>query len=235
MTEPFRLAPSHERPTLLLGLIGFTEYEQQAIAAQLLPGGEVHWEIISDLADSDALLAYGGRSRVVGTGEVLVDSAKFGHAPVRLTLPKLDRPIAFSSPLADPDFKPAWTFDASPMSLLRMLAKFSRWLHTRVAFFHLANLMIQNAPKLHGSHVYHVVGADDRLIAVVNLHDQTGVLPDAGLADFERALWLPRAESAASIPEGFATRDTQDLIWEFSTRTGCNLMPARFPRRPIHQ
>ena len=235
MTEPFHLAPSEDRPTLLLGLIGFSEEEQQAIAAQLLPSGEVRWEIISDLTEADAWLGYGGRTRLVANDQVLVDAAQFGNTPVRLTLPKLDRPIAFSTPLADQNFKPAWTFDLSPMSLLRMLAKFSRWLHTRVALLHLANLMIQNAPKLHGRRAYHVVGADHRLIAVVNLHDQTGVLPDASLADLERALWLPHAGSASVIPEGFATRNTQDLIWEFSTRTGCNLMPARFPRRPIHR
>jgi hypothetical protein len=232
LTKPFRLAPSHERPALLLGLIGFSEEERQAIAAQLLPGGELQWEI-SDVADADAWLVHGARTRVVATGEVVVDAAQSGDAPVRLSLPKLDRPIAFSKPLAEQEFRPAWTFDQSPMSLLRMLAKFSRWLHTRLALLHVANVMIQNAPKVRRSRVYHVMGTDHRLLAVVDLHNQTGVSPEATMADIESALWLPRPESAAIIPEEFATRDTPELIWEFSTRTGRNLLPARFRRAPI--
>lgn len=219
------------KPVLTLGLIGFAPLESQRIV-QLAKEGPVRgiqWSL-GDFADSDAWLASGARTRVLAHDEVAVDAcgSASGEAAVRFWLPKVDRPIAFSRPFACKDFEPACSFDAnSASSVLIVLAKFANWLRPRAVLLYLADLLTRHAGHMRKSRVYHVM-AGHRLVAVVDLKGDVGVLPDVSLAEIAKAAWLPRPDSAAYIPDNFARRGTRELLWEYATRTERDLLPASF-------
>lgn len=232
-SSPLRLAASAVRPVLVLGLVGFTAEEQARIERQVnvTPVGGVHWRVGS-FSEADAWLACGERARLPADDEVIVESPAADSPAVRLWLPQVDRPIAFSRPLPSQDFEPACVFDGSQTSLVITLAKFTRWLRPRTALLCLTDLLTRDAAKTRRSRVYHVMG-DNRLVAVVDLKGDIGVLPEATLGDIARASWVPRPDAARYVPDSFVRRNTRELLWEFAGRTDRDLLPAHYRTRPV--
>jgi hypothetical protein len=217
------------RPVLMLGLVGFTHEESRRIQSQLrlAPAiGGVQWRI-GAFAGADAWLVNGARARLLAEDEVEVDSPP-PDSPVRFWLPEVDRPIAFSVPLGSREFEPACTFDAaSDSSLYILLAKFSQWLRPRAMLLCVVDLLVRQAGEIRKSRVYHLM-AENRLVGVVDLKREIGVLPEATLAELARAAWSPRPDAAAYIPENFSKGGTSELLWEFAGRTRRELLPARY-------
>jgi hypothetical protein len=63
---------------------------------------------------------------------------------------------------------------------------------------------------------------------VVNLQGEVGVLPTAGPADFEDAIWTPRPAAAGDIPEQFVRASLSQLMWQYALRTTRDLLPKRY-------
>lgn len=234
MSSPLHFSASAQRPVLVLGLIGFTSQERHRIQSQLeiAPVGGVQWRI-GNFADANGWLASGERTRVIADDEVVVDAGDADAKPVRLWLPQVDRPIAFSRPFASSEFDPAVSFELnSNTSLLIVLAKLSQWLRPQAMLLYLADLLVQNAGRMRKSRVYHLM-QQWRLIGVVDLQGHIGVLPEATLGDIAGASWLPRPDSASYVPENFARRGTRELLWEFAGRSERDLLPARYREMPI--
>ncbi|MEJ6020936.1 hypothetical protein [Ramlibacter sp. PS4R-6] len=231
---PFFAPPA--RPVLYLGLVGFTPAETRLIESQLelAPVGGVHW-VLAPFAGADAWMINGARTHVLAPDEVCVAAASPAEDSVRLRLAEVDRPVAFSRPLADADFEPACTFELSSVSsLVILLAKFSQWLRPRAMLLALADLLTLHAANIRRrSRVWHLT-CDNRLVGVVDLQGDIGVLPDATLGDLARASWLPRPDAAGYVPDNFARKSIAGLLWEYAGRTQRDLLPARYRESPIH-
>jgi hypothetical protein len=65
-----------------------------------------------------------------------------------------------------------------------------------------------------------------RLLAVVNMHGDVGVLPGTGADEFENADW--RRCTSARIPEVLARVSMSQLMWQYSVRTERDLLPPHY-------
>src|SRR6185369_5034972 len=174
------------------------------------------WQL-GKFADADAWMVNGARVQVLLDGTVRVASGEPGGRSVHLDLYDVDRPVAFSVPLAPRHFEPLYTFDpGSPTSVRTVLEKFEGWMRPFVAQFCLASLILEQERVLRPG--IHHVSAEDRLIAVVNMQGETGVLPTTNPVDFENAMW-ERHSAPSSIPEHFVRASLAQLMWQFAVRT----------------
>lgn len=219
---------SIELPVLRLGLAGFSA-EQQERLAQWLPNavsGVLSWQL-SKFSDADAWWVHGGRVQRLADGTLRVASGIPAGRSVHLNPAEVDRPMAFSIPLATRDFEPVYRFELeSEASMNKLLARFEAWLRPMAAQFCLASHVIENEAAL-GSGVYHV-STGGTLLAVVDLQGEVGVLPTAGPMDFETAIWAHRPHSAGAIPEGFVRASLSQLMWQYAVRTSRDVLPRRY-------
>jgi hypothetical protein len=219
---------SIELPVLRLGLAGFSAEQQERLGTWLPKAlsGALSWQP-SKFSDADAWWIHGGRVQQLGDGTLRVASGVPGGRSIQLNMAEIDRPVAFSIPLAQRDFEPVYRFEAdSEASMNKVLARFEAWLRPLAAQFCLASHIIEHETAL-GSGIYHV-STGGTLLAVVNLQGEVGVLPTAGPADFENAMWAHRPHSAGAIPEGFVKASLSQLMWQYAVRTSRDVLPKRY-------
>ena len=230
---------SIEIPVLRLGLAGFSVQQMAAMKGllqQCAPGRHA-WHI-GAFADADAWWLNGSRIQRVSEGTIRVLPAIPSERSLQLTLADVDRPVGISVPLAFSPSAPHYAFDPTSLPATDdVLEKFEAWLQPVAAQFSLAGRIIEQERVLGGG-VYHVV-LNERLLAVVDMHGETGVLPTAGPADFDDAIWVPQTGKGA-IPPSFARASLSELMWQYALRTTRDLLPKRYStgllyfRRPPH-
>jgi hypothetical protein len=120
--------------------VGFaTELQARlgAVMEKSMAGGMV-WEL-SRFSDADAWWVNGSRTQLLPDGTVRVAAGAPAGRSIQLNLPEIDRPIAFSTPLAARNFEPVHRFDpASTASMSAVLGKMELWLRPLAAQFCLA-------------------------------------------------------------------------------------------------
>lgn len=217
-----------EFPVLRLGLAGFSVQYKQAIEAALqaaVPGG-VAWRL-DRLADADAWWVNGSKLLLRGDGTLRVGSGCPSEPAFYLNLREVDRPIAFSQPVAVQDIQPALTFAADSAAGMRaILEQFTESLMHVASQFCLAGRILQNEATL-GAGIYHV-SHEGVLLAVVNLQGEIGVSPKARPDDFDDATWSKRPAAAAGIPESFVRTSLSQLMWQYAVRTRQDVLPKRY-------
>lgn len=217
-----------EKPVLSVGLVGFTA-QQEARLNELVagPGPNVPSWKLGNFSDADAWWVNGSRTQVLPDGNLRIASGVPGGRSVKFSLAEIDRPIAFSEPLAPAGFEPAYRFDMDvTASMHQVLMKFGHWLRPLASQFCLASQLIGREKEL-GSRVYHV-SVGGRLLAVVDLQGDVGVLPTAAPTDFDHAEWRARPESARYVPESFRRVSMSELVWQYAVRSSRDLLPVRY-------
>lgn len=218
---------SIELPVLRLGLAGFTVEQKAELNAMLqrsAPGRHV-WQI-GPFNDADAWWLNGSRSQRVSAATIRITPAIPSERSLQLNVGEVDRPIGFSVPLAFPPLQSSYTFDpVSLPSVNRVLEKFETWLQPVAAQFSLAGRIIEHESVL-SSGVYQVM-LNGRLLAVVDMHGGIGVLPGAGPADFDDAMWV-RQSGPTQIPESFVRTSLSELMWQYAVRTARDVLPKRY-------
>jgi hypothetical protein len=216
---------SIELPTLLLGLAGFSASQEESLRAALERSSSGTWQP-GKFADADGWWVNGARVQVLPDTTVRIAPGVPGSRSLHLDLHDVDRPIAFSLPLATRQLEPLFTFDAdSPGSVAAILEKFEGWLKPLMAQFCLASRILEQETVL-GTGVHHV-SVNGRLIAVVDMRGEIGVLPTAGPLDFDDAIWH-RLPEAAAIPDHFVRISLSQLMWQFAQRTARDVLPKRY-------
>jgi len=226
---------SLELPVLRLGLAGFSSEQQQHLAQVLAAAGTpagMSWEM-GRFSEADAWWINGARTQLLADGTLRVASGVPAGRSTQLNLAEIDRPVAFAQPLAPRNFEPALSFDASSKpSVEQVLARMEGWLRPLVAQFCLASQIIEQESVL-GSGIYHVT-AGGKLLAVVNLRGDVGVLPTADPTEFEDAMWNHRPATAAMVPETFVRTSLSQLMWQYALRTQRDLLPKRYRSGPLY-
>jgi hypothetical protein len=219
---------------LRLGLAGFPADQQTLINDFLAHAGSagLGWRL-DIFPDADAWWVNGSRTQPLPDGTVRIASGLPAGRSLQLNLPEIDRPVAFSVPLAHNNFRPVHQFDIhSAPSMHQVLGHFQGWLRPVAAQFCLASHIIEHESVL-GSGIYHV-RANDVLLAVVNLQGEVGVLPTAGPTDFEDAMWVAQPAGAKSIPEAFVRTSLSQLMWQYALRTTRDVLPKRYRTRLLY-
>ena len=215
-----------ELPVLRLGLAGFSATERSHIAAALPAAspGAAQWEI-ARVPDADAWWVSGARAKLLPGDIVQVAPGGPTERALRLHLPDVDRPVAFSLPLACEALVPAFSFDAgSRRSMGAVLEAFETWLAPLMTQFSLGSQIAEHEAAL-GSGVFDVC-ANGRLLAVVDMHGDVAVLPASIPADFEDAVWTRR--ETPGMPEPMKSVSMSQLMWQYSTRTQADLLPRHY-------
>jgi hypothetical protein len=223
-----------EVPVLRLGLAGFSEAQgRQALAAATGAGSaRARWEL-GAFADADAWWLEGSRTSLLPNQHLRVQPAEESDRPVQLALADVDRPVAFTLPLAAPGFKPAVTFQLSdPEAARQVLHRFSEWMQVMLAQFALASSIADHQPAL-GAGSWEVLRGSD-LLAVVDLKLGAGVMPGVTPKDFAEASWCIRNHGAVVIPSAYPRASVSEVMWRFAQRTARDLLPSHYRAQPLY-
>jgi hypothetical protein len=223
-----------EVPVLRLGLAGFAEAQQKAAdaAARAAGSARAQWQI-APFADADGWWLEGGRTLLMANGLLRVQPGVPSGRSIQLTLAEVDRPIAFTLPLAAAGFQPAVTFDlADRARSAAVLNQFAGWMQPILAQFCLASSMAQNAPTV-GAGSWEVLRRSE-LLAVVDLRLGAAVAPNACAADFVNASWCIRGHGDVVMPADFSRTSVSQLMWQYALRTERELLPPHYRQQPLY-
>lgn len=222
-----------ELPVFRLGVAGFSAEQSDRLGAALAGAapGPLAWEIRT-LAEADAWWVNGSRVQLLADHTLRVPPGFPTERALQLHLPDIDRPVAFSTPVACAEITPAYTFDAESVPSMAMaLEKFEAWLSPLAAQFSLASHIVEGEVAL-GRGVFEVI-LDGQMLAVVDMHGETGLLPGTSPMDFEDAEWR-RRDPSAGIPENFLRTSLSLLMWQYCTRTRRDLLPRHYRTSPLY-
>jgi hypothetical protein len=223
-----------EVPVLRLGLAGFTDAHQKLAgeAARAAVTERFRWEL-SAFPEADAWWLDGSRTLLLPNKHLRVQPAVPSARSVQLALADVDRPVAFTLPLAAPGFKPAVTFELQDKAgAQRALGQFAGWMQSMLAQFSLAASITDNQPTL-ASGSWEVLRGSD-LLAVVDLKLGAGVLPTATPQDFENACWCIREHGDVLIPTHFSRVSVSQLMWQYAQRSTRDLLPSHYRGQPLY-
>lgn len=223
-----------EVPGLRLGLAGFSEAQQQAAAetARAAATARSSWEVAS-FADADAWWLDGRRTMLLPNKHLRVQPAVPSGRSVQIALADVDRPVAFSLPLAAPDFKPAIRFALEErQAAVQVLHQFAGFMQTLLAQFCLAASISDKQPTL-GAGSWEVL-REGELVAVVDLKLGAAVDPTAGPADFDDATWCVREHGGVVIPVNWPRASISQLMWQYAQRTRRDLLPPHYRSKPLY-
>ena len=225
---------SIEVPVLRLGLAGCTEVQerQASEAAAAASSARARWEL-SAFADADAWWLEGSRTVLLPNEYLRVQPATASGRSVQLALADVDRPVAFSLPIAAPGFKPAVTFPLSDQgAAVRVLHQFSDWMKVMLSRFALASSITDNQPSL-GSGSWEVLRGSE-LLAVVDLKLGAGVMPGITHQDLAEGSWCIRNLGAVVIPGSYSRVSVSQLMWQYAQRTARDLLPPHYRTQALY-
>lgn len=226
---------SPEQPVLWLGLTGFTPEQTKHLDVLLakLPKGLAAWQA-GAFSEADAWLVSGEKSRLLSADSLKVLAGRPTERALQLNLAEVDRPIAFSLPLASSDLDPMYTFDpASAPSLYEVLRKIEVRLRSLRCQFVLGGQLIARETQLLPG-IYQV-SHHGTLLAVMDFHEwRIGISPDAEPQDFELARWDRRPLAARGVPEHFLPNSLSQLRWVYAQRTRRDVLPPRYRSKPVY-
>ena len=224
-----------DQPLLRLGLIGFSDADASAIAHAIgIPQeGWPLWQI-SDFEVADALCVDGQAVQALSGNSVQVRTYRPDLPTITLDPTQTKLPIAFTAPVPfglegveQVNFKDSHQLRIS-------LQRFEAWLRPMRAQFALGADLVAREQEL-AQGVYHVLGTNSQLVAVVNLLDwRVSMLPMARPIDFENANWVPRPSMAADMPPGFISMTVVELMWTYAVRTMQDVLPSRYRKDTVY-
>ncbi|MBK0392024.1 hypothetical protein [Ramlibacter algicola] len=218
-----------EIPSLRIGLIGFSQQQQDALHESLNEDTATRqaWEF-APAQEADALWINGARTQLLPEGLLRVASGIPSGRSTQLDPSSLNRPAAYAAPLPRA-FQPDIVFNLDPGSVAGVLRKFEQLLRPQIAQFCLASQILEQESAL-GSGVYRVERPrDGALIAVVDLRGDVGVFTSASAVDFDNAMWTALAQRTPDqIPAHFFRCSLSRLMWEYALRTTRDVLPRRY-------
>jgi hypothetical protein len=221
-----------ELPVFRLGLGGFSPDQEQLLRDALKNSASAQWLASDDLAGADGWWLNGSRVQLVGEQTIRVGVGGKPERSLDLYIPDVDRPLAFSQPIALRQLRPTCTFNpASAASLNSVLDKFEARLSPLAAQFCLASQLVEQQAAL-GAGVFDVI-LNGALVAVVDMRGEVGVLPTTGPADFEQTAWRRRA-GGLPIPGHFARTSLSQLMWQYAVRTQRDILPRHYRAGPLY-
>jgi hypothetical protein len=218
-------------PPLRIGFVGI-EQEQYFFTLLKTRSSLVEWER-SAVADADALWVAGLHAQRVRDGLVRVPSADARKPATLLNLEQVDRPVAFTLPLAIEDLPHAMTFDPRSVdSVTQAIRRFEATLLPLATQLALGREIAQRRGNL-TSPIYHL-SVRGALVAVIDLGGEIGLHPTLSPAALASAEWSGRPASARMAPEHFGRVSMGQLMWQYVNRTHEDLLPPKYRRGALY-
>jgi hypothetical protein len=224
-----------ELPVFQLGAAGFSAREREVIAESLgrLPTSWPPWKLVP-FAEADAWWICGRSVEPQPDGSINIAPGVANESALHLNLTSVDRPVAFSTPLAATEFEPRCLFsldnEAGMHSALHM---FGTWLQPVHAVYALGAMVMQRARTLRGT-VHHLNYRGTMLAMLDYRTGRVGVLPTAEPQELWRAEWDKRPALAQEMPRNFIGYTPAQLLWAYVRRTARDLLPARYRTETVH-
>lgn len=218
-----------DRPIFWLGLAGLSPQQRAALVAVLpsQPTSLPAWRV-AKFSEADAWCVSGVAARLNDDGTLTVTDSRSAESELLLKLDQVDRPLAFTTPLAAPEIEPLTTFEPESERAVRMvLKKFEVWLQPLRAQYFLGALLYQRLANL--PHAVYELTHQTVLLAVVDIPGRhIHYLSDASPVQLEQALWDQRAPGADAVPPRFKQAGLREVMWQFAQHSAANLLPETF-------
>jgi hypothetical protein len=218
-----------DRPIFWLGLAGLSPPQRAALVAVLpyQPTSLPAWRV-AKFSEADAWCVSGAAARLYDDGTLAVPDSRSAESELLLKLDHVDRPLAFTTPLAVPEMAPLTTFDPESEHAVRMvLKKFEvRLQHLRAQYF-LGALVYQRLGSL--PRVAYALTHQTILLAVVDIPRQRiDYLADASPVQLEQAQWNAHPPDPELLPPRFKRVELRELMWQFAQYSAADLLPTAF-------
>ncbi|MES2633329.1 MAG: hypothetical protein V4669_10185 [Pseudomonadota bacterium] len=220
-----------ELPVLRLGLAGFSAEQQDELSrlVAMVSTGPVSW-VLSSLDCADAWLVNGVKVLDLGDKRIRINPGLPKARSIQVHMTEMDRPIGFSRPVSVS--MPTFSFDfGSASSLGALLRKFEVWQSAIVAQVCLAAHIVEHQGALR-SGVFTLTRGSG-MLATVSMHGEITVLATAVPGDFESSVWR-RESGELQIPDNFVRTTMSQLMWQYATRTGKDLLPPHYRTGAIY-
>lgn len=218
-----------DRPIFWLGLAGLSPPQRVALTAVLprQPTSLSAWRV-AKFSEADAWCISGAAARLHDDGTLTVPDSRSAGSELLLKLDQVDRPVAFTTPVAAPEIEPLPTFEPESERAVRMvLKKFEASLQPlRVRYF-LGALLYQRLGSL--PRAVYALTHQTVLLAVVDIPKrQIHYLADASPVQLEQALWDPHAPGPEAMPPRFQQVGLPEVMWQFAQHSAADLLPEAF-------
>lgn len=223
-----------DRPIFWLGLAGLSPQQRAALLAVLPsePSSLPAWRV-AKFAEADAWCVSGAAARLHDDGTLTVPDSRSAESELLLKLDQVDRPLAFTTPLAAPEIEPLTTFEPESERAVRtVLKKFEAWLQPLRAQYFLGALLHQWIGRL--PHAVYELTHQTVLLAVVDIpRRRIDYLADVSPVQLEQALWDPRAPNPDAVPSSFKQVGLPAVMWQFAQHSAVDLLPVAFKTEAI--
>lgn len=217
------------RPIFWLGLAGLSPPQRAALVAVLpsQPTSLPAWRV-AKFSEADAWCISGAAARLHDDGTLTVPDSRSAESELLLKLDQVDRPLAFTTPLAVPEIEPLTTFEPESERAVRMvLKKFEAWLQPLRAQYFLGALLHQRLGGL--PHAVYALTHQTVLLAVVDIpRRHIDYLVDVSPVQLEQAVWEPHTPSPEPLPPRFKQVGLRAVMWQFAQHSAADLLPASF-------
>ncbi len=218
-----------DRPIFWLGLAGLTPPQRAALVAVLphQPSSLPAWRV-AKFSEADAWCINGAAARLHDDGTLAVPDSRSAEAELLITLDQVNRPMAFTTPLAVPEMAPLTSFDPdSERAVLMVLKKFETWLQSLRAQYFLGALIYQMVGSV--PQAVYALAHQGVLLAVVDLpRRRIDYLVDASPVQLEQATWDKRLAGAEPVPARFKQVGLREVMWQFAQHSAVDLLPPAF-------
>ena len=218
-----------DRPIFWLGLAGLSPQQRAALVSVLpsQPTSLPAWRV-AKFSEADAWCISGAAARLNDDGTLVIPDSRSAESELLIQLDEVDKPLAFTIPLAAPEIELLTTFEPESEHAVRMvLKKFEAWLQPLRAQYFLGALLHQRLDSL--SHAVYELTHQSVLLAVVDIPGQRiDYLVDASPVQLEQALWALRTPSPDKVSPRFKQMGLREVMWQFAQHSAADLLPAAF-------
>lgn len=218
-------------PLMRMGLVGFAD-ERQLRNLLRTRNRNLQWQRWPFM-EADALWVNGAHAQLLRAHTVRIPSHEPGSPAIHLNLDEVDRPIAFTLPFGNGEFRPPLAFD--PQKVEQVADVFNRFeasLLDTAADLALAGEIARRRHDLASPH-YHL-SARGKLVATVSVTGDLGFAPDATPYAIAGADWAARPAAASQIPSHFRRSKIAHVMWDYAMRNGGQLLPSRYRQAPVY-
>lgn len=222
-----------ETPVFRLGLVGFSEREEQQIRDGAAAYPQADWRC-GRAEGADAWLIKGARIARIHDNRLRVIASDGTSTGAAFLLDIGSRPVAIATPAPQQvtQLVPLFFDPAQDGGLAQGLSALdAALLKQRRRYWTASHLVEHNATV--GKALFEL-RAGAAVLAIADMKGTVFISPHATEQEFDCAVWNHRARKTVEAPPDFEQQSLAELLWAYATRTQRDLLPARYRDSSIY-
>jgi len=222
-----------ETPVFRLGLVGFSEREDQALRGGIAGYREVQWRC-GRAEGADAWIIKGARIARIQDSRLRVIPSDGTSTGTAYLLDVSSRPVAVATPAPEQvrQLAPLFFDPAQDGGLAAGLAALDAQLARLRRQYWIASHLVEHNATV-GKAAYEL-RAGAQVLAVADMKGAVFISPEATEQGLDYAVWKHRARKMVEVPPHFERHALAELLWAYATRTQRELLPARYRETTIY-